>query len=151
MKFLRDTSGLSRAQRVGASFHLFGSGICTSTPAVGASGMRFREMCVSSGMECAWHGARRSCDAGDLDCGFSPPRLVPRSGCLLRSRVCEWTLRVGRLPCLSVRSPKVTLVPDCPHVRREAFVCGEREADPPSLTVHSLSSLEPSSPTQRSS
>jgi hypothetical protein len=46
MKFLRDISGLSRAQRVGASLHLFGSGICTSTPAVGASGTRLREMCV---------------------------------------------------------------------------------------------------------
>jgi hypothetical protein len=43
-------------------------------------------------------------------------------------------------------------VPDSPHVRREAFACGEREGDPePSLTFHSLSSLEPSSPTQLSS
>jgi hypothetical protein len=103
MKFLRDTSGLSMAQRGGAFLHLLGYGICTSTPALGTSGTRLREMCMFSGMECAWHGARKSCDAGDLDCGFRPPRLVPRSGCLLRSRVCERTLCVGRLPCLSVK------------------------------------------------
>jgi hypothetical protein len=101
MKFLRDTSGLSRAQRFGASLHLVGSGICTSTPVVGASGTCLREMCVFSGTDCAWHGAKRSCDAGDLDCGFSHPRLVPRSGYLLLSRVCQRTLCVGRLACLS--------------------------------------------------
>jgi hypothetical protein len=41
-KLLMDTSGFSRAQRVGVRLHPIGSGTWTSTPAVGASGTRLR-------------------------------------------------------------------------------------------------------------
>jgi hypothetical protein len=40
------------------------------------------------------------------------------------------------------------LISDCPRVRREALMCGERGVDPkPSFTFHSLRSLQPPSPT----
>jgi hypothetical protein len=75
-----DTSTFSRAQSVGAFFFI--PSVLASAPPRLLLGLLVcaSRRCVFSGLECAWHRARRSSDTGDLDYGLSLPRLVPHSG-----------------------------------------------------------------------